>query len=202
MDKEAIRLLMVEDDPDDYYLTKELFADISDHEFIVDWARDYESGLDAIKTCSHDAYLLDYRLGPKDGLELLRAALEAGCKGPLIILTGASDRDLALNALSDGAADYLVKGSFDAVGLERTIRYAIRHARYAEELEEKVRERTAELEKTNAELTEHANELERFNRVMIGREERMIELKREVNELCRRVGEPPRYPLEFDTEGA
>src|SRR5688572_18751923 len=100
MDKKPIRVLVVEDDPDDYYLTKELFADISEHDFSVDWARDYDSGIDAIKNCSHDAYLIDYRLGSKDGLELLRAAIESGCKGPLIILTGASDRSLALEALA------------------------------------------------------------------------------------------------------
>ncbi|HVF46070.1 MAG TPA: response regulator [Pyrinomonadaceae bacterium] len=198
----AIRILMVDDDPDDYYLTKELIAEISDHEFSVDWARDYDSGLEAIRDCGHDAYLLDYRLGPKDGLELLREALELGCKGPIIIMTGASDRKLALDALNVGAADYLVKGSFDAVGLERTIRYAIRHALYAVELEDKVRQRTAELESINAALKEHASELERFNRAMVGREQRMIELKREVNELCLRLGEDRRYPLEFDSAQA
>lgn len=198
MDNETIRVLLVEDDPDDYYFTKELFAGISDHKFIVDWARDYDAGLEAIAHCSHDAYLLDYRLGPKDGLELLRSALEAGCKGPLIMLTGASDRDLALKALANGAADYLVKGSFDAVGLERTIRYAIRHARYAQELEDKVRERTAELETINTALAAHASEIERFNRLMVGREERMIELKKEVNELLERLGEPARYRVEFE----
>jgi two-component system sensor kinase FixL len=56
------------------------------------------------------------------------------------------------------------------------------------------------LRHSHAELRAHANELARFNRAAVGRELRMIELKKEVNELCRRLGEAPRYPLEFDRE--
>ncbi len=152
MDSETVRVLLIEDDPDDYYLTKELFAEIPGRKIALDWARDYEAGIEAIESCDHDAYLVDFGLGKRDGLELLREALSMGCKGPIILLTGAGDRDLALRALNDGAADFLVKGQIDAANLERTIRYALQQTRYAEELERKVHERTAELEQTNAEL--------------------------------------------------
>ena len=53
---------------------------------------------------------------------------------------------------------------------------------------------------SHAELSERAEELARFNRAAVGREIRMIELKKEVNELCLRLGEAPRYPLEFERE--
>jgi hypothetical protein len=49
-------------------------------------------------------------------------------------------------------------------------------------------------------LREHVDELTRFNDAAVGRETRMIELKKEINELCARVGEKPRYPLEFEKE--
>jgi PAS domain S-box-containing protein len=54
------------------------------------------------------------------------------------------------------------------------------------------------LRQSHAELRAQAEELSRFNRVAVGREGRMIELKKEVNELCQRQGQPPRYPLEFE----
>ena len=56
------------------------------------------------------------------------------------------------------------------------------------------------LAQAHAELQSHAEELTRFNRAAVGRELRMIELKKEINELCQRHGEPARYPLEFEEE--
>jgi len=48
------------------------------------------------------------------------------------------------------------------------------------------------------ELRVHVNELKRFNRAAAGRELRIIEMKKEVNEMCRRLSEAPRYPLDFE----
>jgi two-component system, chemotaxis family, CheB/CheR fusion protein len=56
------------------------------------------------------------------------------------------------------------------------------------------------LAQSHAELQSHAEELTRFNSVAVGRELRMIELKKEINELCQRHGEAARYPLEFEQE--
>ena len=53
---------------------------------------------------------------------------------------------------------------------------------------------------SHAELSAHVEELDRFNRAAVGRETRMIELKKEVNELSRRLGEAARYPLEFERD--
>ncbi len=68
-------------------------------------------------------------------------------------------------------------------------------------LEQMVRERTAQLESANAQLQASNQELERFNRAMAGRELRMIALKKEINELCAQLKQPPRYKLEFDQGG-
>jgi PAS domain S-box-containing protein len=71
-------------------------------------------------------------------------------------------------------------------------------SRHREHLEELVNERTAELEAANVQLRAGNEELARFNRAMVGRELRMIELKKEVNELCAQAGQPPRYGFEFE----
>jgi len=73
-------------------------------------------------------------------------------------------------------------------------------ARHREHLEELVHERTVQLEAANVQLRASNEELARFNRGMVGRELRMIELKKEVNELCLQAGLPPRYHLDFEKE--
>lgn len=142
----ALRVLIADDDEDDYILTRELLL-LSRHSRIhIDWAPTYREALQAIERNQHDVYLFDYRLGEGDGLELLRLALLRGCKAPIILLTGDDDWETDVQAMKAGAADYLVKGRFDAQLLERSIRYAIEH------------------KKAQEELIEQANEMERKNR--------------------------------------
>jgi signal transduction histidine kinase len=157
--KGPFRVLLIEDDPDDHLLTAELLAEIPGVQIAIDWVQDFDSGMSEIGHCRHDAVLLDYRLGKGDGLLLLREALRHGCKAPVIVLTGDGDRDLALQAITAGAADYLVKGQIDAIDLERSIRFALQQKRHAIELEEKVAERTAELEEANATLREREKQI-------------------------------------------
>src|SRR5207302_807112 len=90
------------------------------------------------------------------GVELLRQAVEGGCGAPFILLTGQGDRQVDMEAMQAGAADYLIKGQIDAPLLERSIRYAIQHHRDREalrqahdQLEKRVKERTAELQTAN-----------------------------------------------------
>ena len=75
MDKGQLRVLLIEDDPDDYLLTTELLEEIPGSKIAFTWATDYDAGLAALSRCEHDACLLDYRLGKKDGIHLLREAL-------------------------------------------------------------------------------------------------------------------------------
>ncbi len=133
---ERLRVLLVEDDEDDYLITRDLLSESRGSRFDLEWASTYESGLDAIRRNDHDVYLLDYRLGPHTGIDLLRAATEEGCRQPIILLTGQGDDDVDSEAMELGASEYLVKGKIDAGLLERTIRYAVSMCRALRQLRE------------------------------------------------------------------
>ncbi|MHB0981172.1 MAG: GGDEF domain-containing protein [Thermoleophilia bacterium] len=95
-----------------------------------------QEGLRKIEAGLHDVYLIDYRLGPDDGLQLLREAVGAGFQAPIIMITGQGDQDSDVAAMRAGAASYLVKGRVDAQLLDRTIRYALERGRLLKEIRE------------------------------------------------------------------
>jgi diguanylate cyclase (GGDEF)-like protein/PAS domain S-box-containing protein len=121
-----LRILLVEDDEDDYLLTRSMLQAPGRATVELDWERSYASALSAIRTGGHDLYLVDYRLGEHTGLDLVREAWQSDPPAPVIMLTGQDDYEVDLEATELGVADYLVKGTIDAHGLERTIRYALR----------------------------------------------------------------------------
>src|SRR5208282_6601903 len=106
LQSEVIRVLLVEDDEDDYVIVRDLFAEVRGERFEVEWARDYPSGLAAMLRNQHDVCLVDYRLGSQTGIELMRTAVEAGCHAPIILLTGIGGHQVDLEAMQAGAADY------------------------------------------------------------------------------------------------
>jgi diguanylate cyclase (GGDEF)-like protein/PAS domain S-box-containing protein len=136
IDARDISVLLVEDDEDDYVLTRDLLADSRRTRFELDWVSSYDDAVSAISEGKHDVYLVDYRLGEHDGLEILRRAREAGCQRPIILLTGQGDGEVDIAAMNAGAADYLVKGQIDAQILERSIRYSLEQNRTLEALRE------------------------------------------------------------------
>jgi PAS domain S-box-containing protein len=132
---QPIRVLLIDDDQDSYILTRHKLSKIPGGNFTVDWAASYDDGLAQIKKNGHDVYLLDYRLGAQTGLELLREALDAGCKAPIIMLT--SENPLVdAEAMKLGAADFLSKDKLDSALLERSIRYSVKHYETLQKLRE------------------------------------------------------------------
>jgi PAS domain S-box-containing protein len=93
--------------------------------------------MEAIESRQYDVCLLDYYLGQHTGLELLRAFLENGYKGPVIMLTGLGDQQTDIRAMEAGAADYLIKGEINPYLLERTIRYSVRHRQILQKLQQR-----------------------------------------------------------------
>lgn len=140
---EVIDVLLVEDDEDDYVITKALLSRAESIECNLDWAASYDDGLDAILSGEYDACLVDYRLGAHTGLDLLHAVNEQGNRTPIILLTGQGDLEIDLTAMAAGAADYLSKEEIDAPLLERSIRYAVERAH----ADQRIREQAALLDK-------------------------------------------------------
>jgi len=159
MAKDQVKVLLVEDDEDDYVLVKNLLAEARSVEFSLDWVENYNDGLAAMRRRKHDVYLLDYRLGNRTGLELIHEFSVEGFDVPMIFLTGQRAYEIDSEAIRLGAADYLVKGQTTPDLLERSILHSIERKRaegelkqYREHLEELVRERTIQLERINESL--------------------------------------------------
>jgi signal transduction histidine kinase len=152
MSEKPIRLMLVDDDEEDYLLTRDLLEGIADIEFELDWLPDAGRAVDVICDGGCDLYLVDYSLGPLDGLTVIREAVARGASAPMILLTGLDDRAIDLDAMRAGAADFLEKWRLNPTLLERSIRYSLQEKQHAEELERRVQERTAELARANAAL--------------------------------------------------
>jgi two-component system cell cycle sensor histidine kinase/response regulator CckA len=125
MEKNRLRVLLVDDDEDDYIITRDLMSEIDEMSFDLEWVATYNAAVEAIGRGVHDVYLVDYGLGGRNGLDLLREVLHKGCRAPIILLTGQGDHEIDMEAMKAGAADYLVKGQIAAPLLGRSIRYSI-----------------------------------------------------------------------------
>lgn len=123
--KSVARVLLVEDDEDDFILTSEYLHQLASHSFEIDWVTNPTKALEQLNLGKHDICLLDYQLGAYNGLTVLERASENGCSIPIIMLTGQSNEALDQSALAAGAVDYLVKSEMTTARFARAIRYAL-----------------------------------------------------------------------------
>lgn len=126
MKPQTIKVLVIDDDEDDYILTRDLFAMMEGGHYVVDWASSYDEGLAVAKFREHHVCFVDYRLGEHTGLQLIREAREAQVNTPMILLTGQGDFDVNVDAMEAGVTDYLTKDEASPTTLERAIRNALR----------------------------------------------------------------------------
>jgi len=124
-----IRILIIEDDEDDFFLTSQYIKSIPESKnWKIDWCYRYEEAIEHICDKKYDLYFVDYFLGAKTGLDLLREKAIKNCHEPIILLTGKGNQEIDLEAMISGATDYLVKSELNTEKLERTIRYALEKA--------------------------------------------------------------------------
>lgn len=193
---EAVRVLLVDDDEDEYLITRDLFAGIDRH-YQLSWARTYQDAREQMVGGCHDAYLVDYHLGAQTGLDLLRDVKAAGCQAPILILTGAGDRSIDLDAMEAGADDYLEKSELTASLLERSLRYALERRRNQEKLD-RSNQLVGTLRRTEKELQAAVRTRDDFLSVASHElKTPLTPLRLELDQLRRVLGRVPAVPAEL-----
>lgn len=134
---DVIRVLLVEDDEDDYFIARDVLDDIPGRSVVLEWFEDYDSAFSRLLEEEVDICFVDYRIGGRTGLEFVERARNAGLLTPLVLLTGVGQRDIDVAATAAGASDYLDKSELNPDLVERTIRYSIAHAEALRALGEK-----------------------------------------------------------------
>jgi len=127
--------LLIEDNPGDARLLKELLAEEPAAPFRLICVDRLQRGLELLSTEKIDVLLLDLSLPDSHGLETFAKAYAHAPKVPIIVLTGNDDHALALLAVKAGAQDFLFKGKLDRELLIRSMQYSIERKRYQEQLE-------------------------------------------------------------------
>lgn len=125
---QPLQVLIVDDDEDDFFITSDYIKNIRYGEYKIDWVYKYADAFKKMVSNQYDIYFVDYRLGVKTGLDLLRDAIEAGCEEPIILLTGKGTQEIDVKAMESGAYDYLIKAELNVEKLERCIRYSLERA--------------------------------------------------------------------------
>lgn len=150
---QATTILLIEDDEEDYILLQRLLRKIPYARYKLLWESSPEAGLTRMLAGKHDLCMLDYRLGAQNGIELIKAARYQGYSLPIILLTGASESEIDIQALQAGADDYIAKEQLQGELLYRMIRYGIERKKTEHERENLLREQIA-----NRELEAKRNE--------------------------------------------
>ena len=156
---EITRVLLIEDNPGDARLIREMLAEARGGLFDLECADRFSTGLERLAAGGIDVVLLDLGLPDGQGLDTFVRAHTQAPDVPFVVLTGLDDEALAVQAVEAGAQDYLVKGQVDSNPLARALHHAIERKRaeqalkeYSERLEEMVEERTKELRDAQEQL--------------------------------------------------
>lgn len=120
------KILLIDDDRLQFRLTQAHFKNFRADRYQLEWAATYEDGLEKLLHGDYVACLLDYRLGERDGLQLIREAVARGCRTPIVFLTAETADRVDIAAMNAGALDYLVKGEITPRMIERSLRYALK----------------------------------------------------------------------------
>lgn len=132
MDAKPIQLLLVEDNPGDARLIRELLKEVAGASFEVAHAGRLEEARQAVGGRAFDIILTDLSLPDSRGLEAFHALRDLAPTTPVVVLSGVDDEEIAVTAVREGAQDYLAKGRLEPHLLGRAIRYAIER-QHAEE---------------------------------------------------------------------
>lgn len=123
--EDVIRVLLIEDDEDDYFLTSDYLSQCESPAFQLTWVTNSSDALDILQRKSFDLCLLDYILGAENAIDVLGVLKSNQITLPVVILTGQTDNAVDEMVMRAGAADYLQKSELESPRFMRTIRYAM-----------------------------------------------------------------------------
>lgn len=124
-ERPTLNVLLVDDDEDDFVITRDLLQELPTAHYTLQWANSFATAKEAIIRNTFDVYLVDYRLGAHNGLDLLPIAQKHASSAPFILLTGQGDATVDKLAINAGATDYLLKDELNPALLDRAIRYSL-----------------------------------------------------------------------------
>lgn len=128
-----LRVLLIEDNPADARLIKEILAKVRDVRFTLEWVDELHRGLDCLAAGGFDAMLLDLSLPDSHGIDPFKTAYARAPHVPIIVLTDPADEALGVKAVREGAQDYLINGQVDSSFLVRALLYAIERRQVEQE---------------------------------------------------------------------
>jgi DNA-binding NarL/FixJ family response regulator len=129
MAERLVKVLLIEDNPGDVRLIREMLAEASDIGFSLESADRLSTGIEHLAKAQVDLILLDLSLPDSRGIETFRMAYAQASGVPIVVLSGCNDEAIGMSAVHAGAQDYLVKGQVDNHLLTRAIQYAIERER-------------------------------------------------------------------------
>lgn len=146
--QKLFNVLLVEDNPGDAFLIQQQFKTAKTYEYHLTHVEYLAKAIASLAQGSYDVILLDLSLPDSRGFETLKTIKEHSLEIPIVILSGINDEELAIQAVRQGAQDYLVKGQVQGEILVQALRYAIER----KHIEEQLKTKTAQLEALNQEL--------------------------------------------------
>ena len=169
------KILLIEDNPGDIRLMKEMLNDIVSFDYHLITAETLKDGCELIKKHNVILILLDLNLPDSTGKETFDTVIQFADQTPVVLVSGMQNVELSLSLIKEGAQDFIVKNDFNSTMLTRTIEFAIERKKLVSQLRTKTRD------------------LEQLNSYYVNRELIIIELKHEVNHLLVKAGEVKKY---------
>lgn len=136
MKSDKLTLLVIEDNPGDVRLIREMLKEASNRPYSIEWADRLSTGLKLLAEQNPDLVLLDPGLPDCQGLETLDRLHDLSPQTPIVIMTGLDDESIGMTAVRRGAQDYLIKGKIDGKVLWRVINYTLERKKIELQLRE------------------------------------------------------------------
>ncbi|POY37306.1 hypothetical protein C3K47_05950 [Solitalea longa] len=156
-----ITIVIIDDDEDDFLLTKHYLDSVPAQKYLVKRAANYDEALMFFAEDDIDVFLVDYKLGKYRGIDILNIAKVYDVNAPFIIVTGKGNINIDKEAMRAGASDYLIKDELSPSILERSIRYSIERFNQLKVIENKEKKYKEIFEKSGDVilLTDHSGKI-------------------------------------------